>query len=325
MIGIAEKKLEKAILSTLVYFDLWDFPLTAWEIYVYLYLPLDRDRKKISFFEIQESLQKSSYLKDRVGRKKGFYFLKQRGKIVEIRESRLLIARRKYQKALLFARIARFFPFVKMVAVCNTLAFSHSRFSSDLDFFVITSKARIWSARFFLIIFLSLLGWRPTKRRARDKICLSFWAAEDAPSLESLCVGQDDIYLKYWIASLVPVYDTGGVYSRFRRKNRWIKVSLPNTLFCSVHPIHRVKRLPRWRDGAGKICSFFWFDKMEKMVRFFQIRFMNDILKKQSQEKKGVILTQKILKFHIHDQRENIQKKYRALWKRVSKNEKISV
>src|SRR3989339_2255006 len=89
--------LEKSILSTISYFDIFDFPLTLMEIWKWLWS--DREPHVFRLDEIRETLEESGYLQKRLGAQGGFYFLTGREGIIQTRLERYSLAELKYHKA----------------------------------------------------------------------------------------------------------------------------------------------------------------------------------------------------------------------------------
>lgn len=78
---------------------------------------------------------------------------------------------------------------------------------------------------------MSILMWcfgiKRTKKCQFKRFCLSFFVDADHLGLEHLLLGEQDIYLPYWIAHLVPLYQR--VRSeRFFQVNSRIRRFLPN-------------------------------------------------------------------------------------------------
>ena len=166
--------IELFILNTIVYFDLFDYPLTLNEIHVNLYTG-GMEGPALTLAEIEECLQNSPKLKKIIATQSGFYFLKKRKEIIQTRLERYNLADKKFQIALRAVRIFKYLPFIKLVAVCNNLGYANAREESDIDLFVITAKNRLWFVRFFLIAIIYALGLRPPKAKVKDKICLSYY------------------------------------------------------------------------------------------------------------------------------------------------------
>jgi hypothetical protein len=170
--------IELFIFNTLIYFDLFDYPLTLLEIHQYLYTG-GMEGSSYTLLEIEDCLNNSENLKKIIGNKNGFYFIQSREKIIEMRQKRYVLAEYKFKLARRAIQIFKYLPFIKLVAVCNNLAYLNAKKDSDIDLFVIIAKNRLWLSRFFLIIIITLLGLRPPKEKAKDKICLSFYVTED--------------------------------------------------------------------------------------------------------------------------------------------------
>ena len=90
---------------------------------------------------------------------------------------------------------------------------------SDIDLFVITKPNRLWTARIFLTLALSILGQRKTATQHAGKFCLSFFISEKNLSLENIAL-ENDIYLSYWIQTLKPILNRRRVFERFLEENK---------------------------------------------------------------------------------------------------------
>ena len=77
--------IEISILKTIIYFDIFYFPLTKIELYKNLYLL----EKEISFQEFLNTLENSIKLKDLISEKEGFYFLKNKENIIRERKEKI--------------------------------------------------------------------------------------------------------------------------------------------------------------------------------------------------------------------------------------------
>ncbi len=331
MMADFKNNLEKSIFATLVYFDIFDYPLTAVEIWKWLFKISDlrfqisdldsrssSENQKLeignvevaNLADIKKYLEYSETLRPLIDSSRGFYFLRGRENLVEIRQGRYKLAEKKFKKALRISRFLKLIPGVKMVAVCNDLAWSNAPEESDIDFFVVVAPRKIWFVRFWAAGFLKIFGLRPSRQKTKDKICLSFFAGENHLNLESIAVGQPDIYLIYWIAQLLPIYDSGGIYEKFIKANAWVKKYLPN--FFEIELSER-----RYLGGATLPT---WLGVGEKFFRWLQMKLMPENLKKMANRDSRVIVNDSILKFHVNDRREE----YKKIWEEKLCNFKIS-
>ena len=323
--------LEKAIIQTVAYFDIFKFPLTLVEIWKWLYQGKNVRYKMqdVKISDIQEALEKSEKLKEVIECKWGFYFLKdtphhpstrsggagqaniKSRDLVEIRIERYNIAERKFKRALRVTKILASIPFVRMIAVCNNLPYNNAEEESDIDFFIIKKENRIWMTRFFCAGLMQLLRMRPTKKTARDKICLSFFATQDNLNLKDIALRPYDIYLTYWIDQIFPIYDEEGNYEKFREANKWIQEFLPNSFGVKVGFRRKVK-LPFIIYKIKKILemlhSYSFNGITEKFYKWLELKIMSRRLKEMANKDTRVIVNDKMLKFHDNDRREETRR-----------------
>jgi hypothetical protein len=287
--------LEKSIIATISYFDIFDYPLTLMEIWKWLYV--ETGEPSLDIAAVQEALEKDEYVRQRVATKNGFYFLKNREDVIGTRLERYSLAERKYHRAKQMIRWLRFFPFIKMIGICNTLAYNNSRRDADIDLFIVTRRHRVWQARFWVTGWLKLFGLRPTPQKTKDTICSSFFVDEDHLDLHSLVIA-GDVYLPYWIMQVVPVYDEG-VYEQFIAANKWVRAHIPNSLPIMPARRHRVGRLGLEKKIINGKFSL-W---PERIFKSYQLAVMPDNLKHMANTGSQVVVNDHMLKFHDNDRR----------------------
>ncbi len=292
--------LEKSIIATLSYFDLFDYPLTAMEIWKWLYVGEQVDRnelKEVALLDVVKLCRESGWLKDRIEERDCFYFLKGRRDIVDIRQQRYLWAEEKFHRALKIIWWLRWMPFIRMIGVCNTLAYNNSRRGGDIDLFIITSRHRTWQARFWVNGFLKILRMRPSIGNTQDKLCSSFFVDSDHVGLESLAI-QDDIYLPYWVTQVYPVYDEG-IYNKFVQANGWVRRILPNWL--PIGPVNRRQVVAyRWIKRIKEVP----FSLIPEIIfRKWQNKILPEGLRAMANKDTRVVVSDVVLKFHDTDRR----------------------
>ncbi|MFH1030375.1 MAG: hypothetical protein V1770_03905 [bacterium] len=363
--------LKYAILATLSYFHIFQYPLSDLEIWKMLFQEnpssqsfgeTNKTQKhenqnsndNISLIEIRRAIEELKQKKI-IEEKNGFYFLAysrrgekyaNAGNMAATRMERSRLAEKKYKKALRVIKILRCIPFVKMIGVCNSLSYNNACEESDIDIFIISSAGKIWTTRLIAAGILKILRLRPTETNSKDKICASFFISEGNLNLEkiqiippllkegtggiSLCDNPAnvkrtnslryhiDIYLLYWIATLVPIYDKKETYAKFIAANRWIKNSLPNW--------EQYKNLER-RITSNKILSLpFYLLTLfipENLSKKIQMRIMPDHLKRMANKDTQVITTDCMLKFHDKDRREVYYEEWQSMINRIKESLKI--
>lgn len=296
--------LELFVLNTIIYFDIFDYPLTINEIYTYLYTG-GMDVTPFSSQEIDDIFISSEKLKKIITTQSGFYFLKNREEIVKIRLDRYNIADKKFKIAKRAIWVLKFLPFIKMIAVCNNLAYQNAKSESDIDFFIITAKNRIYLVRFCVSVLLGLFRFRGENKT--DRICLSFYTTEDNMDFSNLPIAAEDIYLNFWLATLWPSYVRENFYEKFLEKNVWLKKYLPHFTPIKIGYRYRIDDNPYNR---------FVYQAKEFLLKGILGNFLEKItkeiqFKKMSQRKKDlavvgdtkVIISDTMLKFHENDRR----------------------
>ncbi len=201
-----EMPVEEAIIQTLAYSDVFDYPLRIEELH--RYLPV-----QVSLEELRLALSGGV---ECVSSHEGFYFLEGREGLTSVRRQREAISRRALRRALQFGRALGSLPFIRMVALTGSLAVLNSDWSGDLDYMLVTANGRVWTARGFAVLFGHLTS------RIGYTLCPNLIVSE-----RTLKWPDEDIYSAREICQMIPI--TGNdVYQRLRRENDWTDCFLPN-------------------------------------------------------------------------------------------------
>ena len=246
--------LQRAILETVAYADALNRPLTPFEIWRNL---LDSDGlsciNRVSLVEILEALE-SSFLRKRLSFANGFVFL--RGREVNLlsrRTYREKFSDRQIMRAQKVARILRYIPFVRMVAITGSLSAKSSDRESDWDFFMILAAGQIWTGRALVAGILHILGLRRHGQHVANRACLNYWITDDA-----LEISEHDLFGSGEYSSLIPLFGDS-TFRKFEEENMaWISSFRP--LFAPSQARHLLSvsdtRLSRAiRTLLERICS----------------------------------------------------------------------
>src|SRR6266542_1263929 len=128
--------LENAILQTLAYSDIFDYPLTVDELHRFLVVSASRS-------EIEQCAARMAG----VSFKTGYYFLASRDEIVELRLRREALSRKVFNRATIYGRILGALPFVRMVTLTGSLAMLNLSKNPDMDYMIVAKHGRVWLAR----------------------------------------------------------------------------------------------------------------------------------------------------------------------------------
>jgi|GEM_PF-698618 len=204
--------IEKAILHTLAYFACFSYPLTKKELFEFLY-----SAEKYSLHDFEKALH-TLIQEKKIALEDGLYGLVGEGMKAPFRREKIWVGEEKLRKAKRAIRILQSLPFVEGIFLCNQF-FISTRDESDIDLLIIAKKGRIWLVRFWSIVFMAILRFRIKKGSEKNKICLSFFATKDALNFEKIAI-ENDIYLHYWILTLVPFYDPSNLFSFIMEENK---------------------------------------------------------------------------------------------------------
>lgn len=297
--------LRDSIIKTLAYFDLADYPLTKEELFSFLWQP-----PVISYPEFLDALASLN-----IDSKFGYYFLPGREAIVEERRRKLLISEQKLTIARRAAKIIKSVPFLRAVFVCNSTGAEQANKDSDVDFFIVTEKNRIWITRLLVTFLLELFRFRRVGKRVKNKVCLSFYVTVYNLDLANFRVADDDIHFAYWINQMLPIFDPEDYYLKFLHVNQWVKTYLPNA--NPKQTSSYLLKIPESR--LGKIWKKMWekmwqgsygdlINSQAKKIQLAKMKYSGKPLDRGAD--KGVVISDGVLKFHEKDTRI----KYREDW-----------
>jgi len=295
-----KNSLKKAILRTMLFYDMFDFPLTNQEIF---------DNLLFLRAEPEEVMSAINNLHDQniIQQKNGFYYLSGRTQLPAIRKSRYIASYHKWQIIRQYKWIFTWAPFVKMVGAANTLAYGNPKPDGDIDLLVVVKRKRMFTARLILTgLALMTDMWR-FGDRVKNRFCLSFFLSEDNLDLQSIKLDHDDIYLAFWTKWLQPIYcDDIKPAERYWRKNRWINSYFPNSHF--FNPVRQldqkslIKKITEWLLGGRQ------GDLVEKILSGMQT---GKIKRNTPQEDRdGILASQNILKFHPYGVRDRYYRQW---------------
>jgi len=212
------EKLQKAILKTLAYADVFDYPLKKEEICQFLLSDI-----RYGILDISKALKRVP----QVSQQDAFYFPGGRAKIVALRKNREEWSRNKLKIAQRVTRWLRIVPTIKMVAVTGALAMNNSDREDDIDLLIIASKNRLWLTRFLTVLLVELVARRrrPNDKDVEDKICLNMFLDEDHLEIPEK---EQDLFSAHEVCQLKPIWSKDNVYQEFITQNQWYQKFLPN-------------------------------------------------------------------------------------------------
>jgi len=200
--------LQQAVLLTVLYADLFDYPLTLDELQCYLVMPCaDRTELQAAVLSLSDN-----YLVciDSLICWRG------RQVIIEIRRQRQRIVADRWPQARCFARWLAYVPFVRMIAVCGSQAAGNAGPKSDLDFFCIAAPNRLWLVQSCTMVL------RRIAALSGVHICPNYFL-----TTAQLEVEEHNLYAAREISLVMPLWGNQ-TYQAFLNANIWMKNFVPN-------------------------------------------------------------------------------------------------
>jgi hypothetical protein len=203
---------EEAILHTVLYADIFDYPLTPAEIHYFLISTPAAPETVLSL------VQNSARLRSRLCLTHGYVTIRGRQSIAALREERGRSSARLWLAARRWATAIGGLPFVRMVAVTGALAMDNAPAGDDIDYLIVTAPGRVWLARALAVALVRVA------RLLGVGLCPNYVLARSA-----LRQHQRNLYAAHDLAQMVPLVGHQ-VYAEMRAANRWASAFLPQAL-----------------------------------------------------------------------------------------------
>lgn len=300
--------LQESIIDTLAFFAIFDWPLTATEVYDRLWdAPAGVGPSEV-IVELERMAEAGI-----IASEGGYFALENMAVTRERRRGAHWLVAHKLKRARRALRYAAWVPFVRAVFICNTVAFGWPRAQSDIDVFVVVRRERLWLARFFLTIAIQVSGYRRHGKHVADRVCLSFYITDNVLDLNAVRRGDNDVLLTYWSLFLHPLYDPENVAASIRQSNQWAVRRIPHAPSDStLHPhaprfwVSTVFKKMLEKIFAGQAGSTLndWLGAIQKR------KMQGNTASVQNFPDSRVVVSDTMLKFHENDRRDL----YREQW-----------
>ena len=139
------QKNEESILRTLLYSDIFDYPLTEKEVWKYLI-----SGQKIKPFEFNKTIKKINSV---VYRKGNYLYIENRRFTFDKRQKKQKESEEKLRFAKKIIQKLSIIPSVMFIGISGSLSMMNAEKNHDIDLFVIAKHQTIWATRLFLILF----------------------------------------------------------------------------------------------------------------------------------------------------------------------------
>ncbi len=282
--------LEVAVLKTLAYSDIFGYPLTARE--VWLYLISDSTYARTAVRIMLDALVESGELESRTG----FYVLKGRADLVRQRAIQMEEAARKKK---IIDRDLGFIESVSgicLIGLTGKLALGVASPNDDIDIMIITDTGVVWTVRLLASIKLD----RKKRRRkphdvdVKDKFCLNMFLDRRALKMPT---DEQDVFSAHELMQMKPLCDRCGIYREFFLQNEWIDNYLANAYQHKIQSASTRKfDQADPESGAMNPLTFRLLRLFEPVSRTVQLRYMQGRITKE-------VVSEKRIRFHPQDAR----------------------
>jgi hypothetical protein len=202
--------LDDALRWTVLYADIFDFPLTRDELFTFLVA------HRGSRAEVNAAIDRSLENGQGFDTDGHFVYLRGRAETVSCRVRRGHVARSSWRHARLYAHLIWALPYVRMVAVTGALAMDNVEPKDDIDFLVVTEPGRLWMTRGLIVLLCKLA------RFCGHTICPNYLISSHA-----LGLSERNLYAAHELAQMVPLHGRG-LAQRLWTENQWCLTFLPN-------------------------------------------------------------------------------------------------
>jgi len=240
--------LKKHVLRTLLYYDIFNYPLTSTE--VFRFLGMNSITEKDVLVALNTLTEDSV-----VFRLEDFYSVQPPELIVQRRKKGNRAAEDIYKLATAKAAFISKFPFVRAVLASGSLSKGYMDEKSDLDFFVVTAPKRLWIARTLLVgykrFFLS---------NSHKYFCVNYLVDEDHLEIE-----EKNLFTATELATALPLYGSQ-YYERLMTVNTWLKDYFPN---YARRPTDRIPASKTYglKRLLESVINFVFADTIESFFR----------------------------------------------------------
>lgn len=238
--------LKSSEISSLIYHDIFDYPLTSSELKKWRAIPIVDFKKKVT-----------------VLKKNGFYFLKGKEELLYKRIEREKYSKEKLTIAKKAASILAKIPTINLIALTGALAMNNATKSSDIDLMIITKNNTLWTTRLVSYLLINICGFKVRKPKdsyQEDKLCLNMWLDEEDLVWKS---ENRNIYSSHEIAQIVPLVNKNNTYEKLLNKNSWILNYWPNAVKLN-------KNLKFKKVMSSK--TYFFIEKLAFKLQYFYMK-----------------------------------------------------
>jgi hypothetical protein len=199
----------EAVIKTLLYFDIFNYPLKKDEILRFLSRQSAQEDVKNALSILTQ--------KEYIFQFDEFFSIQNKQENVQRRISGNEMAVNLLPLAKKKAGLIGCFPFVRAVMASGSLSKGYMDQDSDLDFFIVTEPGRLWIARMLLVLYKRVfLG------NSHKYFCVNYFVSSDKLEIE-----EKNQFTATELATVIPLYNQK-LYMDLLRSNGWLNRFYPN-------------------------------------------------------------------------------------------------
>ena len=216
---------ELAILRSVVYASLFDYPLRLEEVHRTL---VECDAAAA---DVLATFSRSAALREAIEYRDGFFFPAGRADLVAERGRREARSRAFLERYRFVLRAICALPFMRMAALSGSIAHLNLEPDGDLDLFIVTRGHHVWTVTLAIVLLTKALG-------IRRAICTNFIVSD-----AQLAFDQRDLFTANQIIHLKPLVGAS-LMPELIAANPWVAHFYPNAVDALTTP-RRVPDAPR--------------------------------------------------------------------------------
>jgi len=228
---------EKEILKTISYFNLFNYQPTLDETHLFLTKKIAKRKLSQIISNLVTKNTLEEYGKNNIKYTQGRYGIK-KSQITNYKSQNLLKRRdeskNKLGKIKPFINILSKFKQVKLIGLSGSMAMMNAVKTDDIDLFIITEHNRLFMGRMISLLLAQVMGMR--RRRAvsdrlrennnQDKVCLNLFFDEANLSVPRF---KRNEYVAHEVLQMKPLVNKDQAYEKFLEANKWVYTIYPNS------------------------------------------------------------------------------------------------
>lgn len=243
----------ESILQTLVYFNIFSYPLSKKELHLFA-------RESLTSTELDTALEKL-LAQNIIYKINDFYLLENNPDWVNRRLKGNEKAKAVLKKAQKNARFISQFPFVNGVFISGSMSKGFLDEEGDVDYFIITKPNRLWVARTCLIAYKKIF-----LLNSRKYFCVNYFVDDD-----SLEIKEKNLFTATEIYTIMPMVNES-LFKNFYSTNDWV-----SSFYPTMGKVHENNILPLKKNAFATFVQ--WLMK-GNFGEFLDKRFMRMTLKR---------------------------------------------